>query len=180
MLLPLTFLGFTLWKPRHFGSLVSPAMRPSLWASHSHRRLVGGLSVFYRFLSGLVPPALSAICPHHISAGCSSSANNPFLVKLPKSRIPAHLHTFILLFSCLWNKLPHSLQSHSSLQAFKSSCSPPPLITPHPNPRSFLPPLIHPKPTSFKFPAFLPESPCNVHLVFPMFPVPSLSLPQIS
>ena len=36
------------------------------------------------------------------------------------------------------------------------------------------------KPTSFKFPAFLPESPCNVHLVFPMFPTPSHSLPQIS
>uniref|UniRef100_A0A8C4QCW8 Diacylglycerol kinase n=1 Tax=Eptatretus burgeri TaxID=7764 RepID=A0A8C4QCW8_EPTBU len=35
---------------------------------------------------------------------------------------------------------------------------------PHPNPRSFLSPLIHAKYTSFKFPAFLPESPCYVHL----------------
>ena len=35
LLLPPTFLGFTLWKPRHFGSLASPAMRLSLWASHS-------------------------------------------------------------------------------------------------------------------------------------------------
>ena len=55
VLLPPTFLGFTLWKPRHFGSLASPAMRQSLWASHSHRRLVGGLSVFYRLLSSLAP-----------------------------------------------------------------------------------------------------------------------------
>ena len=56
----------------------------------------------------------------------------------------------------------------------KNICSPPPLIVPHPNPQSFLPPLIHPKPTSFKFPAFLPESPCNVHvhLGYYMFPAP--------
>ena len=125
------------------------------------------------------PPAVSVTCPHHISAGRSMSANNPLLLKLPKSRITAHLHSFIPLFSRLWNKLPDC-----SIPFFppglQSSCSPPPLIIPHPNPRSFLPPLIHPKPTSFKFPAFLPESPCNVHLVFPMFPTPSLSVPQIS
>ena len=66
------------------------------------------------------PPALSAICPHHISAGRSKSANNPLLVKLPKSRITAHLHSFIPLFPHLWYKLPHSIQSHSSLQTFKT------------------------------------------------------------
>ena len=59
----------------------------SLGLSLNHRRLVGGLSVFYRLLSSLAPPALSAICPHHISTGRSRSANNPLLVKLPKSRI---------------------------------------------------------------------------------------------
>uniref|UniRef100_A0A8C4N2P6 Ig-like domain-containing protein n=1 Tax=Eptatretus burgeri TaxID=7764 RepID=A0A8C4N2P6_EPTBU len=61
----------------------------------------------------------------------------------------------------------------------KYSCSPP-LIIPHPKPYTFLPPLILPKPTSIKFPAFLPESPCGVHLVYPVYPAPSLSLPQIS
>ena len=51
----------------------------------------------------------------------------------------------------------------------------------HPSKSSiFSTPDNPPKPTSFKFPAFLPESPCNVHLVFLMFPTPSLSLPQIS
>ena len=194
MLLPLTFLSFTLWKPRHFGSLVFPAMKLSLWASHS---LTAGWSVV--FLSSTVsspaspPSALSAICLHQISTGHSRSANNPLLVKPPKSRITAHLHSFIPLFPRLWNKLPHSIQSHSSLQAFKTavhhhllylyevytSYTTVPSL-PHPNPRSFLPPLIHPKPTSFKFPAFLHENPCNVHLVFPMVPTPSRSLPQIS
>ena len=91
----------------------------SLGLSLSHRRLVSGLSVFYHLLSILALPALSAICPHHISTGCSRSANNPLLVKLPKSQITAHLHSFIPLFPRLWNKLPHSRQSHSSLQAFK-------------------------------------------------------------
>ena len=41
----------------------------SLGLSLSHRRQVGGLSVFYHLLSGLDPPAVSAIWPHHISAG---------------------------------------------------------------------------------------------------------------
>ena len=45
----------------------------------------------------------------------------PLLVKLPKSRIAANLHSFIPLFSHLWNKLPHSLQSHSSLQVLKTA-----------------------------------------------------------
>ena len=62
----------------------------------------------------------------------------------------------------------------------QNSCSPPSLIFPHPKPRSFLPPLIHSKPTSFKFLAFFPESPCRVHLVYPLHPTPSLHLPQIS
>ena len=92
-----------------------------LGLSLSHCRQVGGLSVFYRLLSGLTPLTVSAICPHQISTRCSRSANNPLLVKLPKSRITAHLHSFIPLFSHLWNKLPHSLQSHSSLQAFKTA-----------------------------------------------------------
>ena len=90
----------------------------SLGLSLSHRRQVGGLSVFYRLLSGL---ALPAMYPYHISAGRSRSANKPLLVKLPKSRITAHLHSFIPPFPRLWNKLPHSIQSHSSLQAFKTA-----------------------------------------------------------
>ena len=39
------------------------------------------------------------------------------------------------------------------------------------------PPLIHPKPTSFKFPVFLPESPCDVQLVYPEYPTHPILLP---
>ena len=57
----------------------------SFGLSLSYRRQVGGLSVFFCLLSGLTPTAVSMICPHHISAGRSRSANIPLLVKLPKS-----------------------------------------------------------------------------------------------
>ena len=154
-------------------------MRLSLWASHS---LTAGRSVVFLSLPSALqsrPPAVSAICPHHISAGCSRSANNPLLVKLPKLQITAHLHSFIPLFSRLWNKLPHTIQSHLPSRPSKQLF----ITTSYHLPSKssiFSPPDNPPKPTSFKFPAFLPESPCNVHLLFPMFPIPSLSLPQIS
>ena len=94
----------------------------SLVLSLSHCRQVGGLSVFYSFLSSLAPPALSAICPTHISAGCSWSASNPLLDKTTKIKnhcSPSLFHSsFFLPF---WNKLPHTLQSHSSLQVFKTA-----------------------------------------------------------
>ena len=73
----------------------------SLWLSHSHP----GRSVVFLSstgssprLSPSPPPTLSAICPSHISVGCSRSASNTLLVKLPKWRITAHLHFFIPLF----------------------------------------------------------------------------------
>ena len=61
VLLPLTFLGFTLWKPRHFGSLVSPVMRLRLWASHS---LTAGRSVVFlsSSVSSLVSPPQGSVC----------------------------------------------------------------------------------------------------------------------
>ena len=93
----------------------------SMGVSLSHHRQVGGLSVFYRLLSGLAPSALSMLCPPSGSAVHTQSTINPFLVKLPTSRITTHLHSFVPLFCCLWSKLSHSLQSHSSLQVFKTA-----------------------------------------------------------
>ena len=116
----------------------------------------------------------------HISAGCYRSASNRLLVKLPKSRITAHLHSFIPLFFLPLEQTPSLYSIPFFPPGLQNSCSPPPLVIPHSHPRSFLPPLIHPKPTSFKFPAFLPESPYSAHLVYPMYPAPSLFLPQIS
>ena len=134
----LTFLGFTLWKPRHFGTLVSPAVRLSLWASHS---LTAGRSVVFqsstvsspvsprlllslRFVPTTFPQGAQGPPTIHYCGGITIHIIiNYFtlLVKLPKSRITAHLHSFIPLFSRLWIKLPHSVQYHSFLQAFKTA-----------------------------------------------------------
>ena len=75
-------------------SLVSPSMRLSLCASHS---LIAGTSVV--FLSLTVPspvsspPALCAICPHHVCAGCSTSA-------IKNYQNQESLLTFTLPFIC--------------------------------------------------------------------------------
>ena len=51
------------------------------------------------------------LCLAQVSAGCTRSASDPLLVKLPKSRLTAHLHSFVPLFSHLWNQLPQSVTS---------------------------------------------------------------------
>ena len=92
--------------------------------SLSHRRQVGRLSVFYHLLSGPTPSAWNMLCPPSpfwVTAGCTWSTNNLLLVKLPKSTITAHLSSFVPPFSHLWNKSPHSLQSHPSFQVFKTA-----------------------------------------------------------
>ena len=127
-------------ETKAFGMIgISRDEAESLGLSLSHRRQVGGLSVFCRLLSGLAP---------QISAECSRSASNPLLVKLPKSRITAHLH-FHSSFFLHMEQTP----TLSSIPLFRpdpqNSCSSPSLIFPHPKPWSFIPPLIHPKPTTF-------------------------------
>ena len=87
--------------------------------------------------------------------------------------------SFIPLFFPPLEQIPAlSFQSHPSLQVFKTAVHHHLLSSPIQNLDFFYPPLIHPKPTSFKFPAFLPESPCSVHLVYPVYSAPSL--PQVS
>ena len=95
----------------------------SMSLSLRHHRQVGGLSVFCHLLCGLAPSALSVLSPHptQVSAGLTQSTINPLLVKLPKSRITAHFHSFVPISSCLWNQFPDTLQSHSSLQVFKTA-----------------------------------------------------------
>ena len=67
----------------------------SVALSLSHRRQVSGLSVFYCLLSSLASSALSVLCPSEVSAGCMWSTSNPFSVKLQKSMITTHLHSFV-------------------------------------------------------------------------------------
>ena len=67
-------------------------------SSLRHHKDVGGLSGFYHLLSCLAPFALSLLCTPKVSARHTQSTTNPILVKLPKSRITAHLHSFLPLF----------------------------------------------------------------------------------
>ena len=56
----------------------------TLGLSLSHHRLVVGFSVFYRLLSSLAAPALSVICPHHISTGASPV---PYVIEILSSSL---------------------------------------------------------------------------------------------
>ena len=90
--------------------------------------------VFHPLFSDSLAPALSVLCPLNITAERSWSTSNPLLVKLPKSRITVHLHSFIPLFSPPLEQTP----THSSIPlfppGFQNSCSPTSLIFPHPKP----------------------------------------------
>ena len=114
--LPHIFLSLMPWKPRLSRSLESLAMKLSLWAYRFAitDRLVISLPSSVSFLVLHALPSLWSVTPQ-VSAGRIWSTSNPFWVKMPKSRTTSHLHSFIPLFLCPWNHLPHSLQSHSSL-----------------------------------------------------------------
>ena len=120
--LPHTLVTLTPWKPRPSKSSESPAMKLSRWSYHfaiTDRSM--GYSVFFHHLSGLEPSALSMLCLPQVSAQQTWSISNPFRVKLPKSRITAPLYSFVPIFSPPVEQLPHSFQSHSSFQVFKTA-----------------------------------------------------------
>ena len=99
----------------------------SLGLSLSHRRQVGGLSVFYRLLSGLASPPPCSICdmsPLYFRRALKVRQQPPSgkTTKIMNHCSPSLFHSyFIPLFSCVCNKLPHSLQSLSSLQLLKTA-----------------------------------------------------------
>ena len=64
---------------------------------------------------GLSHSVLSAIHP----SGMLAYSQSPLLIHPPKSRLSAHLCSFVPIFSYLWNCLCESLQSHPFLQGFK-------------------------------------------------------------
>ena len=153
-------------------------MRLSLWASHS---LTAGRSVVFLLssISSLASPPPSSVCylsPPYFRRALKVCQQLPSgkTTKIKNHCSPSLFHSS---FFPPLEQTPSLCSIPFFPPGIQNSCSPPPLIVPQPNSRSFLSLLIHPKPTSFKFPAFLPESLCNFHLVFPMFPAPSLSLP---
>ena len=108
--LPHILLNLTPWKPRPSKLLESPMMKMNLWVYHftiTDRSVVS--------LCLLPPPFWSCtFCSFYalyseVSAGFTWSTINLLLVKLPKSKITAHLHSFVPLFPNLQNQLPLSL-----------------------------------------------------------------------
>ena len=116
----------------------------SMGVSRHHHRQFGDLSVFYHLFSWLAPSALSVPCPllPHVSTGLTGSTINPFLIKLPKSRITAHVICSIFFSACqtnfhnLFNLIP---PSRSSRQLFTT-------ISDHPKSKTIFSILINPTP----------------------------------
>ena len=93
----------------------------SMGLSIFHRRQVSGLCFLPPPLGSCTLCTFCALFHPQFSAGRTRSTIKSFLVNLPKSRIMAHLHSLVPYLAHLWNKLPHSLQSQSSLQIFKTA-----------------------------------------------------------
>uniref|UniRef100_A0A8C4R4M8 RNA-binding motif protein, X-linked 2 n=1 Tax=Eptatretus burgeri TaxID=7764 RepID=A0A8C4R4M8_EPTBU len=117
-----------------------------------------------------------------VTAGRTRFANKALLVKLPKSRIEVHLHSFITLTPLPppppWNQLPHS--SISFFPQGQDIYLPPFQIILNPKPY-FVAPLTLRKPSFFQVSNFsvLRVSFC-IHLVHLLCPPLILILPHIS
>ena len=90
----------------------------------SHRRLVGDLSVFYRYFHGHCSQEIREIIPvplRHVRTTSSSTHSQTFQVSLPNPRTLSHKSSFIPRTYDLWNVLPSScLHESYNLPSFKS------------------------------------------------------------
>ena len=90
----------------------------------SHRRLVGDLSIFYRYLHGHCSQEIREII--YVPLRCvrttrSSTHSHPFQVSLPNPRTLSHKSSIIPRTCNLWNVLPSSYFPESyNLPYFKS------------------------------------------------------------
>ena len=97
--------------------IIGSVIKLSLQNYYFHITNRSVVSVFCRLLSGLAPSAFSMFCspfspPNpRVSERYTRSASKPLLVKLTKSRLTAHLHSFGSFISLPWNQLPQSVQS---------------------------------------------------------------------
>ena len=77
----------------------------------SHRRLVGDLSIFYRYFNGHCSQEIRDIIPvplRRVRTTRSSTHSHPFQVSLPNPRTLSHKSSFIPRTCNLWNVLPSS------------------------------------------------------------------------
>ena len=93
----------------------------------SHRRLVGDLSIYYRYFNGHCSQKIRDIIPVPLRrvgttrSSRSSTHSHPFQVSLPNPRNLSHKSSFIPRTCNLWNVLPSSCFPESyNLPSFKS------------------------------------------------------------
>ena len=90
----------------------------------SHRRLVGDLSIFYRYFHGHCSQEIREVIPvplRRVRTTRSSTHSHPFQVSLPNLRTLSHKSSFIPRTCNLWNVLPSSCFPESyNLPFFKS------------------------------------------------------------
>ena len=90
----------------------------------SHCRLVGDLSIFYRYFNGNCSQEIRDIIPvplRRVRTTRSSTHSHPFQVSLPTSRTLSHKSSLIPRTCNLWNVLPSSCFPESyNLPSFKS------------------------------------------------------------
>ena len=100
----------------------------------SHRRLVGDLSIFYRYCNGHCSQEIRDIIPvplRRVRTTRSSTHSHPFQVSLPNPRTLSHKSSFIPRTCNLWNVLPSSCFPESyNLPSFKSNVNKLDLIYP--------------------------------------------------
>ena len=87
----------------------------------SHRRLVGDLSIFYRYFNGHCSQEIRDIIPVPLRRVRTTIHSHPFQFSLPTSRTLSHNSSFIPRTCNLWNVLPSSCFPESyNLPSFKS------------------------------------------------------------
>ena len=90
----------------------------------SHRRLVGDLSILYRYFNGHCSQEIRDVIPvplRRVRTTRSSTHSHPFQVSLPTSRNLSRKSSFIPRTCNLWNVLPSSCFPESyNLPSFKS------------------------------------------------------------
>ena len=90
----------------------------------SHRRLVGDLSIFYRYFHGHCSQEIRDVIPvplRRIRNTRSSTHSHPFKISLPYPRTLSHKSSCIPSTCNLWNVLPSSCFPESyNLPSFRS------------------------------------------------------------
>ena len=90
----------------------------------SHRRLVGDLSIVYRYFNGHCSQEIRDIIPvplRRVRTTISSTHSHPFQVSLPAPRTLFHKSSFIPRTCSLWNVLPSCFPESYNLPSFKSN-----------------------------------------------------------